>query len=69
MKILGIIINLFLPGIGTIVVGRVSLGMVQFILYCFAVFLTLVDFLAIIGIPFALGVLAWSIISATQAKL
>lgn len=32
MKVLAVIVSLFLPGIGTMIVGRIGLGIVQFVL-------------------------------------
>jgi TM2 domain-containing membrane protein YozV len=68
MRALGIIVNLFFPGIGTIIVGKPVSGVVQFILYAIAVGLVATGIGAIIGIPLGICVWIWAILSAVTAE-
>ena len=68
MRALGIIVNLFFPGIGTIIVGKPVSGVVQFILYAIAVGLVATGIGAIIGIPLGICVWIWAIVSAVTAE-
>lgn len=67
MKVLGIIVNIFLPGIGTLIVGKITEGIVQIILILLSLFLGFTVIGLLIGIPLYLIVWIWSIISAATA--
>ena len=78
MKVLGFIVNIFLPGIGTMVVGKVGTGILQFLLVLVAAFLTATALLSItfltatallsiIGIPLGIGVWIWAMVSAATS--
>lgn len=68
-KVLGVILNLILPGIGTAVVGKVRVGVSQAILFIIAAVLVIAAgpqpspwlLHGLIGLLFALIVLIWSI--------
>ncbi|MDX2216800.1 MAG: hypothetical protein SFY66_26275 [Oculatellaceae cyanobacterium bins.114] len=68
MKILAIIINIFFPGIGTLIVGKIAQGIIQIILDL-VVFLLL--FIPIIGwliaVPIAIGNWIWALVSVLSA--
>lgn len=66
MKVLGVIVNIFFPGIGTMIVGRIGTGIVQLLLYMFGVVLTITAVGAIIGIPIMFIVWVWAIVSAAS---
>lgn len=67
MKMLGVIVNIFLPGIGSLVVGQTTTGIVQFLLWLFGVILILTGILAIIGVPISIIAWIWSIITAANS--
>jgi len=64
MKLLGILLNIVLPGVGTLIVGKVVQGIIQLVLAIFAIALCFTVFGAIIGIPIYLIVWIWAIVSA-----
>ena len=68
MRALAVIVNLFFPGIGTIIAGKILVGVIQFLLYGLAVTLTATGFLAILGIPLGIVVWIWGIFSAATAE-
>jgi TM2 domain-containing membrane protein YozV len=68
MKVLGVIVNIFIPGIGSLIVGKIGTGILQFILYCFGVILTITAIGAIIGVPLCIIVWIWSIVTAVKAE-
>ncbi len=68
MKALAIIVNIFLPGIGTLIVKKYSQGIIQIVLGIIAAILTLTGILSIVGIPLAFGVWIWAIVSAANAE-
>jgi TM2 domain-containing membrane protein YozV len=67
MKVLGVIINIFFPGIGSLIVGKVGTGIAQFLLYGFGALLTLTGILAIIGIPICIATWIWAIVTAAKS--
>ncbi len=67
MKILAIIINIFFPGIGTMIVGKIGTGIAQLILYIIGFGLSATGVLAIVGIPLAIGVWIWSLVSVAKS--
>ncbi|MCC5624463.1 hypothetical protein [Nostoc sp. CHAB 5715] len=69
MQVAGIIVNLFLPGVGTLIVGKIGQGIAQIILIILAIILNLTVVLAIIGVPLAIGVWVWGIVSAATPKI
>lgn len=69
MKVLAIIINIFSPGIGTLIVGKIGEGIAQFLIWLVGVFLTFTVVLSFIGIPLCLAMWVWSIVSAATSRL
>lgn len=71
MKAAAIIVNFFIPGIGTLMVGKVTEGVIQFLLGFILVFiLLLIPVLGwILAVFLGLGVRLWAIISAATAKI
>lgn len=69
MRTLGIIVNIFLPGVGTLIVGKIPQGIIQIILFIIAVVLDLTVVFAIIGIPLIIGTWIWAIVSAATPKV
>ena len=68
MKVLGIIVNVFLPGVGTLIVGKIAEGIAQIILYVVGLFLTISVFGSLFGIPLCIAVWIWAIVSAATSK-
>ena len=68
MRALGVIVNIFFPGIGTIIVGKIISGVVQFLLYAAAVALIATGIGALFGIPLAIVVWIWAIVSAATSE-
>ncbi len=60
---LGLILNIFFPGVGTIVLGQVGTGIVQLILGGIGFLLSFV----LIGIPLLVGVWIWAVVIGAQA--
>jgi len=68
MKIVALIVNFLLPGVGSMLIGRILTGIVQLVLYGIGWLLTLTGILAIVGIPLCFVVLVWSLITAARYK-
>jgi len=68
MKIIAIIINIFFPGVGTLIVGKIGTGVIQIILTIIAAFLSFTGFLSIIGIPLGIGVWIWALVSVAGSN-
>ena len=64
MKVVAILINFFVPGIGSFFIKQIGQGIVQFILWFIGVVLTMTAIGAIIGIPLMLGAWIWGLVSA-----
>jgi hypothetical protein len=68
MRAVGVVVNLFFPGIGTIIVGKVVSGVIQFLLYAVAVALIATGIGALFGVPLAIVVWIWAVVSAATAE-
>lgn len=68
MKVVGIIVNVFFPGVGTLIVGKIGQGITQIILFIIGVVLNFTVVLAIFGIPLCLSMWVWSIVSAATSR-
>ncbi|HZT49822.1 MAG TPA: hypothetical protein VFA64_17755 [Hyphomicrobiaceae bacterium] len=68
MRALGVIVNLFFPGVGTIIVGKIVAGVIQFLLYAVAVALIATGIGALFGVPLAVVVWIWAVVSAATAE-
>ena len=67
MKVLAVILNILLPGVGSIVVGKIGTGLIQLLLYGIGALLTATWILAIVGAPLCFVVWIWAIITAVNA--
>jgi hypothetical protein len=67
MAIAGLIVNIFLPGIGTLMCGKITQGIIQVCLGVLSLLLNLTIILSIFGIPLYFGVWIWAIVSAATA--
>ena len=68
MKALAIILNVFIPGVGTLVVGKIGEGITQLLLWLLGVILVVTVLLSFIGVPLCIAMLVWSIVSAATSK-
>jgi len=67
MKMIGIIINVFFPGIGTIIVKQTGKGILQGAAYILGIVLTVSFILSVVGIPLMIGAWLWAIITTVNA--
>jgi len=65
-KFLAVVVNIGFPGIGSLIVGKIVQGVVQFVLLLIAGILILTGLGAIVGIPLYLIALIWAIITAAS---
>lgn len=68
MKGLAIALNIFLPGVGTLVIGKIVQGIVQIVLYGLGVVLSFTVVGAIIGVPLCIGIWIWGLVSAAGSS-
>ena len=69
MKALAIILNVFFPGVGTLVAKKWVQGIVQLLLTFLAFVLCIFGITAIVGLPLGFGVWLWGILCvAIEAK-
>jgi hypothetical protein len=68
MKVIGIIVNIFFPGVGTLIVGKISTGVIQIILSIIAGILIFTGFLSIIGMPMLIIVWIWSLVTVAGSN-
>ncbi len=68
MKVLGVIVNIFLPGIGTLIVGKIGQGIAQIVLYVVGLVFSFTVVGAVIGVPLCIAVWIWAIVSAATAN-
>lgn len=59
----GLILNLFFPGVGTLVLGKTTVGIIQLILWLISIPLAFV----LIGWPLYFGVWVWALIVSVQS--
>ncbi len=68
MKVLVVLLNIFLSPIGTLVAGKIVVGLIQLVLMAIAVILIFTGIGAILGFPLALIVWIWGLVVAIQYK-
>lgn len=66
MKVLGIIVNIFLPGVGTLFVKKWGQAITQIILAIIGGALSATGILSIVGLPLLIGVWIWSIVTVVN---
>ena len=66
MKAVALIVNFFIPGVGSMLIGRIGTGLIQLVLYGIGAFLMFTTVLWPIGAPICLVVLIWSLITALR---
>lgn len=68
MKVIAIIINIFFPGVGTLIVGKIGTGVIQLVLSIIAAVMIATGLLSIVGIPLAIGVWIWALVSVAGSN-
>ena len=68
MKIIAILINIFFPGVGTLIVGKIGTGITQIILTIIGGVMAATGVLAIVGIPLAIGAWIWALVSVAGSN-
>jgi TM2 domain-containing membrane protein YozV len=69
MKVLAVIVNIFVPGVGSLIIGKIGTGIIQLILYGLGVLFSLTGIGVIVGGPICLVVWIWGIITAATAQV
>lgn len=67
ITIAGLIVNLFLPGMGTIMLGKYDLGAIQLILVLIGFYLSVTGIGAFVGIPLIAAMWIWALIASIKA--
>jgi len=67
MRTAAIIVNVFFPGIGSLMIGKVVQGIAQLMLYLLGILLSMTVIGAIIGVPLCIGVWIWAIVTAVNS--
>ncbi|MHA6347626.1 hypothetical protein [Roseivivax sp. CAU 1761] len=69
MKALVFVANFFLPGVGTLIMGNVGVGLIQLVMYMLGLIFTVftLGFGLIIGGPVMLIAWIWGLVSALSA--
>jgi TM2 domain-containing membrane protein YozV len=68
LEVLGILVNLFFPGVGMLIVGKIGQGVTQLLLYILGLVLIFTVVLLIFGIPLCLDMWVWSLVGAATAR-
>ena len=63
-RVLGVIINLFLPGVGTLIVGRMAEGVLQIVIDIVATILTFTVIFSPVALGMFIVVWLWGLVSA-----
>lgn len=66
MKALSIILNVFFPGMGSLVAGKTGQGISQMVLYVLGIIFSFTVVGAVIGIPLCIGVWIWGLVTVTS---
>lgn len=66
MKGLGIILNILIPGVGSMVIGKIGQGIGQIVIWGLGGLITLgtLGFGVVIGAPMMIGAWIWAIVTA-----
>lgn len=68
MKALGIIINIFLPGFGTLLVKKFGAAFMQIVLFVIGALLTVTAILSFFGIPMIFIAWIWSLVTVAGVE-
>lgn len=64
MKVAAILINFFIPGVGSLVIGKTGSGIAQLIIYFVGLLFAITLIGVIIGGPMMLGAWIWGLVTA-----
>lgn len=64
----GLIINLIVPGAGTLLVGKTAVGLTQLVIFLASVFMNLTGTMAVAGVPIWIAVWMWALITSIAAS-
>ena len=64
MKAAAVIVNFFIPGVGSLIIGKTTEGIIQLVLYFLGFLLTVTLIGAIIGLPMMLAAWIWGLVTA-----
>ena len=65
--ILGLIANIILPGVGTIIIGKYDTGIIQLVLSLVGLFFMITSLGIMMGIPFLLAIWIWALVVSIKA--
>ena len=60
VKLISLVISIVIPGLGTIMVGKIKLGVIQLVLFGIALFFLYTAVGVIISLPLYLVILVWA---------
>jgi len=66
IAIIGLVLNLLIPGLGSLVGGKTKVGIWQLVLYILGAVLSLTFVLAIVGGPLTVIAWIWGIVTGVQ---
>lgn len=69
MRALAIITNFFIPGLGTLIVGKVGQGIAQLLLFIVGFWLAFAWLILPIGLPICFAVWIWGLVVATRTPI
>jgi len=67
MAIAGLIANIFIPGLGTLIMGKYDIGTIQLILSLIGFFLSITLIGSFVGIPLLIAMWIWAIAVSIKA--
>jgi TM2 domain-containing membrane protein YozV len=67
MKAVALIINFFIPGLGSFFVGKAAQGILQIILYSIGIVLIFTGIGLFIGVPLCIAVWIWGLATALNS--
>ena len=67
MKIIAVIINILFPGVGSMILGRIGVGIAQLIIYLVGAVLAFTVILSVVGIPMMVVAWIWGLVTAATS--
>ena len=61
-----LILNIILPGVGTLIAGKTNIGVLQLVLFLVGLFMTLTILGAILGVPLMLVMWVWAVVTGVK---
>jgi len=66
LAIVGLIVNIFIPGVGSLIGGRTKEGVIQLVMSIVAFVLDITIIGLVLGIPLGLAAWIWGIVTGVQ---